>query len=206
MITTLYIIRHGQTNNNITNLWIGQTDVLMNDFGRSQARGLSKLFSKTHIDVILSSPLKRALETGRIVAKGHKETDFIIVPAFIEIDCGKATGLLENEARKKFPKIFGQWAKNLDPRMPGGESNEDIEKRAIPALNRFLRTYQGKTILISGHAMLNKNLIGHFMGTPYGKRFRLRQANACVNEITIDDNIHDSDKIKVKKINWRPEF
>ena len=64
---TLYLTRHGETEWNVQNKICGITDVELTDKGRAQAKELGEKLRDYKIDLIVSSPLKRALETARMV-------------------------------------------------------------------------------------------------------------------------------------------
>ena len=70
----IYLVRHGQTNDNIKNIMQGWKDTPLNDQGRLQANALVSFFREESIDIVYSSDLSRALETAQIIADAiHKE-------------------------------------------------------------------------------------------------------------------------------------
>ena len=66
---SIYVIRHGQTDYNVKNLYQGQTDIKLNNVGREQAKQVAQKFENIAIDKILVSPLSRAKETAQYVSK-----------------------------------------------------------------------------------------------------------------------------------------
>lgn len=70
-MTTLYLVRHGETVDNANHIMQGQTQGELNDKGREQARELAVQMSSEHIDVFVASDLWRAVETCRILAEPY---------------------------------------------------------------------------------------------------------------------------------------
>ncbi len=88
----LFVTRHGETEWNVQSKVCGRTDVDLTDKGRAQARALGEKLGDYKIDLIISSPMRRALETSRIIGSGRDipiETD----PRLIEQDYGIYEGV-----------------------------------------------------------------------------------------------------------------
>lgn len=92
----IYFVRHGESEANVVGLFAGQKeDSVLTEKGREQALMTAQEIKKIHnIDKIISSPLKRALETAQIIAKelGISSYDIIIEKQIIEYDMGSLTG------------------------------------------------------------------------------------------------------------------
>lgn len=194
--TKLIIIRHGRTDFNHGHKLDGQFDTQLTEEGLIQARNLAEYLKDERIDKIYSSPLTRAVKTAETVQRHHsKKVEIVIEPDFKEIDCGKCTGLTKDEIAVKFPELIKEWAKNTDPPFPGGESLRDVEKRAMPVVNKILADDKGKVILISGHGSLNLAILGYYLEIPHAIRFNIKQSNCCINEIEFSDNGFSINKI-----------
>ena len=68
----LYVVRHGQTQYNVDKRFQGQIDVPLNDVGKKQVMELSKKLSNINLDLIISSPLLRAVDTAKAIQKNNK--------------------------------------------------------------------------------------------------------------------------------------
>ena len=191
--TRLLIVRHGKTDSNCNHRLDGQSDSQLTEEGKKQCKHLKVKLKKYKIDCIYTSPLKRALQTAQIINEQNKPMH--IVNEFIEIDCGLCTGLTKQEIKKRFPKLVSEWKRNTDPPFPGGESLRDVEQRAIVKIKEILSEQKGKNILIVGHGALNVAIIGYFLKIPYGLRFKIKQDNCCLNEISIEDETFQIQKI-----------
>ena len=90
-MTKLYLIRHGQTVDNMNQIMQGQTQGELTDEGVRQAQELASQFADTLIDVFVSSDLKRSVDTCRIIADPRGK-DVVQTPLLRERDWGSFTG------------------------------------------------------------------------------------------------------------------
>lgn len=196
--TRIIVVRHGQTISNSEHKFDGQQDTPLSLLGRKQIDELSKKLKTIKFDLIVSSPLSRARNTANAIAKGQNyEKSVDIEASFMEIDCGDCTGLSRREIEQKYSDLVNEWQLNTDPRFPGGENMEDVEKRAIKSFINIAENNKGKTILITGHGTLNRAIIGYLLQIPYGLRFNITQKNCAVNEIIYKD----INKFKIEVLN-----
>lgn len=102
-ITTICLVRHGQTDWNAQGKLQGQTDIPLNELGKIQARQCGEFLMKEDWDVIITSPLIRARETADIIAH-YMDVPVIEKIEFIEKNFGAAEGLTA-EKRRQLTKI-----------------------------------------------------------------------------------------------------
>lgn len=145
----LYIVRHGQSEYNAKHLVCGSSDAPLTEKGRAQAAEAAAMIAELHkttpIDLIISSPLQRALDTGRAIAAACSGVPLIIDERIREIDFGDSEGLpTRNEnfqARKvQFPYVHGE-----------GESMLRFVHRVYSFLDDIRARYADKTILLACH-------------------------------------------------------
>ena len=86
-MTTLYLVRHGETVDNANRIMQGQTQGELTEKGREQAREVAARMAGVHIDAFVSSDLKRAYDTCRIIAAPHGG-DVLTTPLLRERDWG----------------------------------------------------------------------------------------------------------------------
>ena len=103
-ITRLYLIRHGETEENQRGILVGSTDVPLNDTGRSQSIDLAKLARTLPVDAIFASPLQRAVETA-ILAFG-KEARIVTDSSLREFHFGEWEGLHFTDISKRYPELW----------------------------------------------------------------------------------------------------
>lgn len=144
-MTTFYLIRHGQTDWNIENKLQGQIDIPLNETGIMQINALADRLAEKHlrIDLIVTSPLIRAVQSARIIAeKTGYEKEIVTDPGFIE----RSFGLLEGAI----------WVPGLnfdDPKYQV-EPADQLRARAKEALDRYLDCGDLHVLVVSHGAML----------------------------------------------------
>lgn len=146
--TTIALLRHGQTDWNIDFRLQGTSDIPLNETGLAQARAAAEAIS-SQWDVIVSSPLDRAVKTAQIVAERHALGELQIEPLLLERSFGEAEGMLYAEWREKFS----------DSKVPGGESIEELEARCHRLLAHLASKYRGKRVLTVSHGALIRKLL-----------------------------------------------
>ena len=90
-MTTLYLVRHGETVDNANQIMQGQTQGELNENGIRQALEVSEAWKDRPIDVVIASDLKRSIDTARIIAEPHG-LEVITTPLLRERDWGSFTG------------------------------------------------------------------------------------------------------------------
>lgn len=92
----IYVVRHGETDWNKLHKVMGRVDIPLNETGKSQAKITSEKLKEYKIDLIISSPLKRACETAKIINE-TKNLEIIYDDRLLERDFGEFEGLDYNE-------------------------------------------------------------------------------------------------------------
>ena len=140
MVKNFYIFRHGQSSYNLEGRIQGHTNnsVLTNQ-GIDEAHNAASLLQDKKIEIVVSSPLRRAKQTGSIVSK------MIKVP------------LQYTKAQQKFGDLYRQWRsadpKYIDIHFENGESKRDVQKRVFKALNEYAQNPDYQNIAVSGHGI-----------------------------------------------------
>jgi uncharacterized phosphatase len=172
--TVLCLIRHGETDWNASGRLQGCEDIELNEAGRNQARHLAGYLRNEHWEVIISSPLKRALETAQIIASHLSITDIRIEETLKERDYGSASGLLPDERRSRFP----------DGIIPDQEDFESLRMRAMAALHKIAKNWEGKHILMISHGALTNSILYTLSGGEFGS-FKTRLKNGCISQLIL---------------------
>ena len=169
MTTILYLVRHGETVDNANQIMQGQTQGALNEHGIQQAKELSLQWQDCHLDAIIASDLKRAIDTASIVAEPH-HLDVHTTPLLRERDWGDFTG-------RFIPDLKGEkWPDNV-------ESLENLLSRAGEFIAYVRATFPGKKVLAVGHGIMNKAIQAVY----YGKSMSdiQRMMNAEVRELVL---------------------
>ena len=159
----LILARHGETAWNVEKVYRGRTDINLDEVGIKQAELLGKHLSNWELQAIYSSPVRRAIDTANIIAR-YQKIGVHIAEGLIDFDYGEWQSLSEQTVKNLYPTLHDEWHNNPHKvRMPGGESLEDVKKRAIKVVSVVLSEYQGRIVLVS-HRVVNKVLICSLLG------------------------------------------
>ena len=170
----LILARHGETVWNVEKIYRGRTDVNLDEVGTKQAELLGKYLGNWELEAIYSSPLKRALDTANIIARCQK-VGVHVAEGLIDFDYGEWQSLSEQEVKRLYPTLHNEWLNNPHKvKMPGGESLEDVRRRAIKVVDDVLSKYQGSVVLVS-HRVVNKVLICSLLGLDNSHFWNIKQ-------------------------------
>jgi broad specificity phosphatase PhoE len=188
MTTIVLLVRHGQTDSNINNFYMGWSSEDLNETGYDQASRLSARLSSLPVRSVHTSPLRRTHTTATILAEPHglKPT---VMDDLIEVNIGDWQGLYATEIGNRWPEIWRQW--RTDPSsvtVPGGESLTQVAERAIRALHKIAASGQGEVSAIVTHEVIVKVLVAYVLGAPNHiyRRFDINNASLSVVRITGD--------------------
>lgn len=143
MVTTLHVVRHGETDWNRERRVQGHTDIPLNEVGRRQAQALAAELSTVRLDAAYSSDLARARETAAIVVETRP---FVVTedPELRERHFGTWEGLTDDAIHARFPQAAdGPWG--------DGETTEAMGDRVVAALARIAGSHPGGSVLVVTH-------------------------------------------------------
>ena len=154
----LVLVRHGQSEWNLKNLFTGWRDVNLTEQGVAEARTAGKKLKAQGVrfDVAFTSVLVRAQRTLDLVLEEMGQTNIPIFKdqALNERDYGDLVGLNKDDARKKWgEEQVHKWRRSYDVAPPGGESLKDTVARALPYFVQEIlpRVLRGERTLVSAH-------------------------------------------------------
>jgi len=166
MSGTLVLVRHGQSEWNLKNLFTGWRDVDLTELGNEEAvrAGRALKAEKLKFDIAFTSELKRAQKTNAHILSelGQSELKTIRNLALNERDYGDLSGLNKDDARKKWgDEQVHIWRRSYDVPPPGGESLKDTGARVWPYYIHTIQpqVLQGKTVLVTAHGNSLRALI-----------------------------------------------
>ncbi|HEX8858693.1 MAG TPA: histidine phosphatase family protein [Actinomycetes bacterium] len=152
----VFLARHGETEWTVTRRHTGSTDVPLTDAGELQAVELGQLLTGVEPDRVLSSPLRRALDTARLAGF---EDQVERVDALREFDYGEYEGLTSDQIRASRP----DWDLFRDG-CPGGETPEQVAARVKPLLDEIVTA--GQRVILFGHGHCLRILAATYLGLP----------------------------------------
>ncbi|MGC2219935.1 MAG: 2,3-bisphosphoglycerate-dependent phosphoglycerate mutase [Pseudolabrys sp.] len=154
----LVLVRHGQSDWNLKNLFTGWRDVDLTEKGIAEAREAGRKLKAQGIkfDVAFTSVLKRAQRTLDLMLTELGQTSIPVFKnqALNERDYGELVGLNKDDARKKWgEEQVHIWRRSYDVAPPGGESLKDTLARALPYyITEILpRVMRGEHVLVAAH-------------------------------------------------------
>ena len=168
-MTTLYLVRHGETVDNANQIMQGQTQGQLNDNGIKQAQQFSDEWKDKPIDVIIASDLKRSIDTAQIIAGPH-HLEVITTPLLRERDWGGFTG-------RFIPDLKGEvWPDDI-------ETLENLLSRAGEFIAYVKKTFPGKKVLAVGHGIINKAIQSVYYQKPMNEIQRMSNAEVRTLEL-----------------------
>lgn len=153
MMTTLLLIRHGQTDWNLDGRYTGQSDIPLNSTGREQARQAAERLGDWVPEAVYSSDLWRARETAEIIARRYGLS--VLVDARLrEINQGVWEGMHFDEIRRRYAQeLARREADPLNVAPPGGETVGQVRERVLGAVSDIARCHPAGTVVLVSHAL-----------------------------------------------------
>ncbi len=167
-MTDLWLLRHGQTDWNLTGRWQGQTSEApgLNDMGRAQTLAACDQWTDVSFSAIYSSDLLRARQTAELIAESLGLT-VTLEPRLREMNLGAWEGMFSDEIEAQYPQELAERARNpFQARAPQGESPAEVAERVIAAVNETAVKYQDKSVLIVAHGISLAVIICRAQGIP----------------------------------------
>ena len=184
MKTTLYLIRHGETEWNANNRWQGHADVPLNDVGREQAALLARWFRRTgtRFDRIYSSDLSRAYQTAWSVGS-ELGIPVQLYPPLREIDLGVWSGLTRDEVQERYPIEFALLNQGQDIPRGGAETTAALTKRVVGAVHALVVQHPGETLALVSHGGSLRTLLQQ--GATDEQRAHVRWRNLANTSVSV---------------------
>ena len=165
-MTTLYLVRHGETLDNANQIMQGQTQGALNENGIRQAQQLRDEWREKPLDAVIASDLKRSVDTARIIAEPHG-LEVRTTSLLRERDWGSFTG-------RFIPDLRGEvWPDDI-------ETLENLLSRAGEFITYVKATYSGKKVLAVGHGIINKAIQAVYYGKSMNEIQRMYNAEVRI--------------------------
>lgn len=166
MTGTLVLVRHGQSDWNLKNLFTGWRDPALTEQGVAEAKAAGpKLGARgLKFDIAYTSELTRAQKTCELILEGVGQSDLKTIRnvALNERDYGDLSGLNKDDARAKWgEEQVHIWRRSYDVPPPGGESLRDTGARVWPYYMHEIQPHvlRGETVLVAAHGNSLRALI-----------------------------------------------
>ena len=165
-MTTIFLVRHGETIDNARQIMQGQTQGELNEKGREQARQVAERLSVEPVDAVVASDLNRAIQTAEIIAVPHG-LPVRTTKLLRERDWGSFTG-------RFIPDLRGEtWPDDI-------ESEVTLLERARSFLIYITTTYPDKRVVAVGHGIVNKAIMAVYAQCPMREVQRMMNAEVRI--------------------------
>lgn len=154
----LYVLRHGQTDGNITGVMQGNMDTELNSNGKEQARKARETLKNANIDLVICSPMKRTAETAHLAAPN---IPCLYDKRLLSRDHGEFEGLRRDEVN-----LHDYWNINKNIQYEKAESVNHMIERITSLLDDIKKYYYDKTVLLVTHSGVTRILYYYFNGFP----------------------------------------
>lgn len=144
-LTTLLLVRHGETDWNRDRRWQGHTGPPLNAAGRRQARALARTLPA--VTAVYASDVERTIETAVLLAAPHR-LEVTREPRLREINFGRWEGLTRAEIEARFGDWFASWLAGERTAPEGGESDAAMAERVFAALDDIAERHHGERVLV----------------------------------------------------------
>ncbi len=179
-MTELWLVRHGQTDWNLTGRWQGQASDApgLNEMGHKQALFASQKMKGVEIFAIYSSDLLRAKQTAEAIAIPLR-LPVILEPRLREINLGVWEGMLSEDIEAQYPQELADRAQ--DPfytPAPNGESPSEVAERVLQAVNEIAESHRDESVLVVAHGVSLAIITCHANRIPAADIYNHIPANA----------------------------
>jgi len=188
-VSTLFLVRHGETDWNRSGQIMGEQPVPMNQNGEAQVKRLATFLKSRSIHALYSSPVVRALQTAEILASAL-QVPVTADRGLTEINVGEWEGrywkhLTDEFARQQF------YTRPEEARPPGGETLSEVQTRAVAAVERA-RTREGADrLLFVSHADVVRTILAHYLRLDLKTVRQLRIDHASLTALEINGTLAD---------------
>lgn len=173
-MTTILLVRHGQTDWNISGQIMGERPIPLNRTGELQAERLALLLKTRPIGALYSSPVARALQTAEVLGSSLR-LPVATERGLTEIGVGQWEGQFWRDLTDEIVRR-NLYTMPLEARPPGGETLGEVQARAVAVVERARAGHTGHPLLFVSHADVVRAILAHYL------RFDLRR----VRQMRID--------------------
>jgi alpha-ribazole phosphatase len=180
-MTTVFLVRHGRTGWNKEQIFRGHKDVPLDEVGREEALLVGERLKEKGIKAVFSSPLSRAKETAKAVARSHN-VEVQIVEELIDLHFGEWEGQSLKEVKKQYPDLYDRWQKAPHQVIfPGGEGLDAVRSRAMEAVKEIIQQYPKEAVALVSHRVVLKVLICALLGLDNSHFWNIAQDTTALN-------------------------
>lgn len=180
----IFLIRHGESQQNSDNVLSGVTDVPLSENGKKQCQKLAILFNSIQIDAVYATPLKRSRESAEIIFPSHRKS-IQVIKSLTEINYGKYEGYKRVEYGNVKDPIIQKWlTEPSSVTFPSGDNVQNFAEKALKSINHLARENEGGNIACILHRTIIRLIIAQIIGLPLDKFRSIPCSNCGISEIS----------------------
>ncbi|MDP9866547.1 MULTISPECIES: bifunctional RNase H/acid phosphatase [Streptosporangium] len=182
--TSLLLLRHGETPLSVERRFSGLGDPELTPNGVAQAEAAAARLSRGPygVQVVVSSPLRRARATAETVA-ARLGLEVVVDEGLREVDFGDWEGHTFTEIQRRWPDLLAAWLADPSAAPPGGESFGEAARRVQATGDRLVERYEGRTVLAVSHVTPIKMLLRSALLAPLAALYRMHLDLAALSLI-----------------------
>ncbi len=182
----LILIRHGEIDSNVAKIYSGRSDEPLNATGRIQAQTAADRLQNMEIGALITSPLRRALETSRIIGerigRAPQVSEF-----FNELRMGPWEGLSESAVAERYPEACNIWnSRPAELCLEGRETLDALQKRALRGAHKLRALAGNGHLAIVSHVAVIRVLMLYAEKRPLNDYKKIDVPNASAILINLD--------------------
>ncbi|MBI5480521.1 MAG: histidine phosphatase family protein [Deltaproteobacteria bacterium] len=202
MNTTVFLVRHGETDWTRERRLLGQRDLGLNADGLNQAHATAMALKAIEITEVISSPLLRAVQTAEVIG-GVCDMEVARDPRLIEMALGRWEGM-PYDAALVDPGYQTFMDDPEESPVPGGERLSDVRDRAAAAVHQALADNPSRSnVIVVTHASVIRVLLTHYLGLGLASFHRLRVSHGSLSVLRFAD---DRELPRILAVNHSPTW
>lgn len=194
----MILVRHGQTDDNLSGKISGQGAAPLNARGREQAAAVADVLTCLGVSRILSSPLVRSRQTADILAQ-RLHLDLEERHDLREVEYGDWEGKHFRDVRTH-PMAQKVMQNPSEVVFPNGESLLQVQQRGVSAIEAVHRTYPQSVVVLVSHGDVIRTALAHYLNMPFNEYTKLNLDNGSLSVLEL---FHDW--VRVKAVNFVPQ-
>jgi probable phosphoglycerate mutase len=184
MVKQIFVIRHGETDNNKAGIIQGRSiNASINQLGRQQAESICEAVKPFTIQKIVASGLKRTHETAQPLAD-YLNLSIEKHPELDEIDFGILEGKSFSDIEVEMQEVHDKWVSgNVDFAPKNGESPREVFERANTKVQEVLQNSEEENIVFMVHGRLTRILLSEWLGYGLKNMHKIEHQNGAINHL-----------------------
>jgi broad specificity phosphatase PhoE len=200
MTTRIFLIRHGESQQNVDDVLSGVTDVPLSQKGKEQCAVLSQYFKNVPIEKVFTSPLQRAKQSADIIFPKHK-LPIQIAETLIEFNYGDYEGYRRSQYDADIDDVIRQWLTSPSTlTFPGGDNIQEHARKSFMGIEQLASQNKNAVIACISHRTTIRLVVAKIIGLHLNNFRALPCSNCGVTEISLNE------KWQLHSLNSKPFY